>query len=202
MRSKCVTSLRAIRAKAQRFVQDRSGFATIEAVLMIPLLFWGFAATFVVFDAYKKQTDALRVSYAVADAISREETSINQAYLDSMVRLSDYMTAAPETITQRVTIVCYSEENTEYHVAWSKTTGGAPDSYTPHDNQSLNVNQDRLPIIPVGDQLIVVETFMGYEPIWQLGFGEQEFDYWIFTRPRFTNQIKWEDNDDWVCPAA
>lgn len=187
--------------RVRRFLKDQTGVASVESILLIPLLFWAYIGTFVMFDAYKKQTDGLRVSYAVADAISREENEINQAYLNSMVKLSNYMTRVPSKITQRVTIVCYSPKKKKYRVAWSRSTGPLKQVIKKHTNGTIHNYKDRLPEMPLGDQVILVETFMDYAPLWDVGVSSMTFDYWIFTRPRFTNQVKWAGKPNWVCPS-
>ncbi|MEL6549771.1 MAG: hypothetical protein AAFQ54_05925 [Pseudomonadota bacterium] len=198
-----ITSLRIrMRLLAEALRSDTRGNVSIEAIILVPMLFWAYMMIYGVFDAYRKQTDGLRVSYAVADAISREENAIDQQYLDSMITLADYMTNSPSPVTQRVTIVCYSAENTEYHVAWSKTSGGYVEELPPHTNATLNQSDHRLPEIVVGDQVILVETFVHYAPLLNLSITQKMFDYWTFTRPRFTNQVKYENEDEWVCPAA
>lgn len=188
--------------KAHRFRKDETGTVSIEAILVIPLLFWAYIATFVMFDAYKTQTDGLRAAYAVADAISREDEEINQTYLDSMTNLLNFLTRSPSKINMRTTIVCYSEDSNSYRVAWSKLTGPQDDSLTIFTDSNINTIQDKLPIIPVGDQIILLEMFMEYAPIWDVGLDPTEFEYISFTRPRFTNQIKWENEPTWICPES
>ncbi|MEO0485241.1 MAG: hypothetical protein AAF092_04955 [Pseudomonadota bacterium] len=192
----------ALRKWVRRFSRDEDGGAAVEAMLVLPILLWAFVASFVMFDAYKKQTDGLKVSYAVADALSREENDINQTFLNSMLKLSDFMTFSPEKLTQRVSIVCYSPQNQSYTVAWSRSTGPKKSSYPAHTNTSIHNERGRLPVIPLGDQLIVVETFMRFTPIVDIGLSDQIFEYWTFTRPRFTNQVKWQGQNSWVCPSA
>lgn len=186
----------------RQFFKDQGGVASIEAILLIPLLFWAYTGTFVMFDAYKKQTDGLRVTYSVADAISREDSELTQAYLDSMTLLSDFMSRSPNRVTQRVTIVCYSAEDDQYQVAWSRTTGPKKSTLLPHTDLTVDDNRDRLPILPVGDQVVLVETFMDYAPVWSVGLAAQTFDYWVFTRPRFTNQVKHIAEPTGVCALA
>ncbi|MEM1236819.1 MAG: hypothetical protein AAGI10_07605 [Pseudomonadota bacterium] len=185
--------------RLRAFIHDQTGVASIEAVLLMPLLMWAYVGTYVIYDAYKKQLDGLRSTYAIADAISREEQGLNQTYLDSMLQLMNFMTSSPSGITQRVTIVCFDETDEDYHLAWSRSTGPRDDTYPPHTDQTLNNNAHRLPDFPEGDQVILVETFMEYSPLLNIGLDDQLFDYWIFTRPRFTNQITWQGQDTWTC---
>ena len=152
------------------------------------------------FDAYKKQTDGLRATYAIADAISREENDINQSYLNSMLDLTNYLTRTPNRVTQRVTIVCYSPKKSKYRVAWSRSQGPKKRTYKRHKNSTIDTLKDKLPILPLGDQLILVETFLDYAPLWNVGIDANTYDYFVFTRPRFS-QIKYENKSNWVCPT-
>ncbi|MEM9436025.1 MAG: pilus assembly protein [Pseudomonadota bacterium] len=186
----------------RRFRRDEAGTVSIEAILVIPLLFWAYMAIFVMFDAYKKQTDGLRATYAVADAISREDAEINQTYLNSMADLLDFLTRSPSQITMRTTIVCFSEDLDAYTVAWSKLTGPNAANLTLFSDANINNIKDKLPVIPEGDQVIVLEMFMDYSPMWDIGLDPKEFQYFSFTRPRFTNQVKWENQPTWICPEV
>ena len=196
-----LAQIRAILDPLRRFAREESGLASIESILLIPLLFWAYLGTFVMFDAYKKQTDGLRVTYAVADAISREETALNQAYLDSMLQLSNFMTRSPSGITQRITIVCYSPKKGLYRVAWSRSQGPQKKAFKKLKNDTIDTYKSQLPILPLGDQAIVVETFMEYSPMWDVGLEGQTFDYWVFTRPRFS-QVVWDGKPNWDCPSS
>ncbi|MEM6277477.1 MAG: hypothetical protein AAF714_11060 [Pseudomonadota bacterium] len=195
-------NLRLLKARFQAFRDDESGLASIESILLIPLLFWAYLGTFVIFDAFKKQTDGLRVTYAVADAISREDAALNQTYLNNMRTLTNFLTRSSERVTQRVTIVCFSESRDRYAAAWSRVSGPKQGDYPAHTDWTLDANDYRLPNLPLGDQLILVETFMDYQPVWNVGIDAKTFEYWVFTRPRFASQVKWENQNSWVCPAT
>ena len=186
-----------------RFRRDQEGVASVEALLLLPLLMWAYVATFVFFDAYRTQTDGLRVNYAISAAIAREdEQELNQQYLDNMLKLASFMTRSPQALTQRVTIVCFSEKKQKYRVAWSRSTGPKKNTYKKHTHSSIDKMREQLPDMPYGDQVIVVETFMDYRPLWDVGLDTRQFDYFSVIRPRFTNQIKWEGKPNWKCKGG
>lgn len=193
---------RLLGARLKAFRDDQSGMMALEAILVIPLLFWAYMGIFVMFDAFKKQTDGLRVTYAVADAISREKDAIDQTYLDSVYKLTNFMTRSPQRVTQRVTVVCYSPSADSYAIAWSMVQGPKMADYPAHTNETLDANANRLPNLVLGEQAVLVETFMDYAPIWDVGLTAKTFDYWVFTRPRFAEQVKWESEPAWVCPTT
>ncbi len=196
------STIRRLESLLRRLRRDERGIAAFETILLMPILMWGYVAMFVMFDAYKVQTDGLRVTYSVADAMSRELDPINQSYLDSMVRVSNFMTRSPQGITQRVSIVCFSDTLDQYRIAWSKTTGPNAASYAAHQHVDIDQLSDQLPSMPSGDQAILIETFMKYRPLWNIGISEMTFDYFVVTRPRFTNQVRWDGQEAWVCSGT
>ncbi|MEL6700331.1 MAG: hypothetical protein AAFO58_01430, partial [Pseudomonadota bacterium] len=147
----------------RRFVRDSEGVASVETILLLPLLMWAYVSTFVFFDAYRVQTDGLRVAYSVSDSIGRQENGVNQTFMNSMERMTNFLTKSPNGITLRTTIVCWSNNHSKYRVAWSNVTG-AKTTILPHTHHTLHAQADRLPVVPFGDQLILVEMFLDYRP--------------------------------------
>ncbi|MEM6477423.1 MAG: hypothetical protein AAF647_00105, partial [Pseudomonadota bacterium] len=196
------------------FKRDERGVASIEGIILIPLLFWAFIGTFVIFHAFKTQTEGLRATYAIADAISREDGEVDSTYFNSIYDLAKFMTDGAPGLAQRYTIVCQSpKEADKLRVAWSivrfppqPANQPLPPEFVPLNSTSINTEKDRLPTIPVGDQLILVETFLpftpvwSFNPVWENAISAQTFDYFIFTRPRFTSQLKFKGQPNWVCP--
>ena len=61
---------------------------------------------------------------------------------------------------------------------------------------------DRIPVMPSGDSVILVETNMAYEPIFNIGLKAQWYTTFITTRPRFTSCVKYDLNDGSTLPAC
>ncbi len=190
MKQYLVTPVRNIRARIVRFGKDARGALSMETVLVFPLLMWAYIAMFIYFDAFRVQSTNLKAAYAVSDLLSREAV-VNQNYLDGMNQVFDYLISSSDPTWLRVTMVKWDEDDSEYKVIWSHTTKNKPVHTTATIN-SANV-VDKIPVLPVGDQVIVVETHMTYEPIFNVGLGQLSLDNFIVTRPRYAPQLQWSN---------
>ncbi|MGR3434088.1 MAG: TadE/TadG family type IV pilus assembly protein [Shimia sp.] len=180
------------------FRRDERASGAIEMVLIMPLLFWAYAGTFMFYDAFRAKNNALRASYTISDAISREIDEINGKYLNSMHQMLNFLSASPNTTRMRVTIVCYDDKKKRYTRAWSQVRGGG--GLKPHNNGTLHSDmRAHLPIMPDGDQVVLVETYVDYRPVFDAVVAEQTFSNVVVTRPRYTNQVKWSGKSGWVC---
>ena len=80
----------------------------------------------------------------------------------------------------------WDDVNDVYKVQWSYGTHGMPLL----TNANVNDYASRLPTIPAGDTLIVMETWLDYTPAFDVGGLEpRTFKEFIATRPRFVAQV-------------
>ena len=172
----------------RRFLDDTRGSVAVEFVLVMPFLFWAFMATYVYFDGYRQSAQNLKAAYAIGDMISRETEAINDTYIDSMQNVLDLMTSST-TVKLRVTVVRWDEPDNRYYVKWSKVRGFT-DVRT--DANISDVAAD-LPVMPDDELVILIETSSIYQPVFDIGMGDKTLDNFIFTRPRFINNIWWSD---------
>ncbi len=181
----------------RRFARDESGSITMEALLMLPLLFWILVATLVFFKAFHFQSLNVKVTYTIGDIMSREGDPITPEYMDSMFALQGSMTGSPELRQLRVTAVSYSASGKAYRVVWSQGRGGA----RPHTDGSLAaIASTRLPDprgMADGQVTILTETWLQHTPLFVswVGLGAITFQEVITTRPR-APQFCWNDNDN------
>jgi len=187
----------AFRHLLHDFAADESGTVLPEAVIVLPSMFWAYLATFVWFDAFRSETEYMKAAYAMADAVSREVSPITDNYMDSMSKMLDFMTSSPRDVQLRVSIICWSENQQKYSVAWSQTRGGA----SKQDNNTINNYEAHLPNFKQGDQVILLETFTRWEPAFNMGLKPREIYNAIVTRPRFAPQVKWDGNHSLGCSA-
>lgn len=178
-----------IRARLSAFRDDARGSLSVEAALVLPLLCWFYVASFVWFDAFKAQNVNLKASYTLADMLSRETDPITESYLKGMNKVYDYLTTSRHPTYIRVTTVkctdnCDTEART-LELGWSYATNGR----SPHTNGTLAGFADRIPLMPKGDTVVLVETFMAYEPLFNAGLPARGFENYIITRPRFAPQL-------------
>lgn len=172
-----------------RFWRSARGSLSVEAVFILPILIWAYAGTFVFYDAFRTQRVNITATNTIADLISRQIAPVDAELIEGMHEIYDSIAQARNQTTLRVTSLYWNVNRERYEVIWSHGTRG---------NQRLNhgrLNQlaDRLPGIPRGDTLILVQATMDYTPPMPIGIAAQTFDHLVFIRPRFAPQIIFED---------
>lgn len=181
----CLNRLgRAVR----RFAEDKRGSQTVEAVVMFPLLFWAMLAMLVFFDAYRQSSLNVKAAFTISDMISREVEPITPAFLNGANLLFSELARSSTSTKMRVTVVYYSSKDERFYRDWSRQRGGV----TALTNDDVRDLADRLPIVPNNERLIVVETWADYDPPFDVGLQRQDLYNFVFTRPRFAPQVKFE----------
>lgn len=172
-----------------RFARDTHGSITVEFVLMAPMMFWAVMASYVYFDGYRQSALNLKAAYTVSDLISRETAAINNDYIDSMYNVLELMVRPDSTMKMRISVVRYDQADDRYYVDWSKARG-----YTTvrTDDNVMDI-KTKLPVMPDGERVILVETDNTYVPLFNVGLGDKELDNFVFTRPRFAPLVAWSD---------
>jgi hypothetical protein len=179
---------RLARARLRRFAGDVRGSVTVEAVIALPFLFWALMAMLVYFDAYRQSSLNVKAAFTIGDMISREVEPITPAYLDGAVNLFDELARTATPPRMRVTVVRYNQAQNRYFRDWSQQRGGVP-VLTDADLLSM---ANRLPMVPDNERLILVETWSDYIPPFNVGINRQDLYNFVFTRPRFAPQVKFE----------
>jgi hypothetical protein len=175
-----------IKTRIAIFRAENQGSVSVEFMLILPLLFWWYAASFVFFDAFSANNKALKTSYMVSDILSRQ-TEIDNDYLDGLEGFLEFMTGVDSGTWMRVTSVQFSTAD-GYEVDWSYSTG--PDeALVTSQLASLNLDEDYLPIMANGESVILAETYVPYNPGYDVGLLARTYSNVIVTRPRFTSQI-------------
>jgi len=167
------------------FREDTRGSVTVEAILLLPMLFWIYLSLFSIFDAFRQYSLNQKAAYTIADLISRETTPLNDTYMSSMQELLNYIVASPTESDLRVTVITYDADADEFEVVWSKIRGGKPELET---DDVKNWHQ-RLPVMPDGELIVVTETWNYYDPPFNTGLEERVVSNFVFTRPRYAPQL-------------
>lgn len=180
---------RATRA-LRRFAADRRGTISVEAAVMMPFLLGLFAVSFVWFDAFRAKNNVLKATYTVADMISRETVPLPEAYFNGLSTVFNFMTATGEETRLRITAIkciddCADETLRELEMCWSWATG----NYTPHDTSTVPLIYDAVPLMVLGDTVVVTEGISEYSPLFDRWMGDITLRNTIVTRPRFAPQI-------------
>ena len=180
-----------LRRRARAFLSGSDGVVSVETVIMFPLLLWGFGAMFVFWDAFKSQNINLKASYTIADMISREDDPITPAFITGMNQVYQFLIGRDDGNDVRVTVVSQGLDTDGVtpvkNLEWSHATG-LMQPFT-----EVGLLEDNLPIMSVGDQLIVVETQMTWIPVLSYGLSERQMTQMIFTSPRFVPQVLFDD---------
>lgn len=183
-------ALLKISSFAKSFRDDTRGTVAVEAVIMLPALFWAFMAMSVFFDMYRAQSTTEKAAFAISDILSRETAAVDLNYLENVHEIYDSMSSLEEVGELRVSVMAYNPDTKRYFLDWSHMTGTLDQGLT--DNDLIDL-EDRLPILVPGERLILVETFGEYEPPVNVGLGDVSMNTFVFTRPRFGPQLAWDD---------
>ncbi len=183
---------RKITHKLQEFRRKEDGNIALEAALYLPLLLGVFAATYTLFDLFRQETVNSKAAYTVSDLISRETAALNDDYIDSIYTLGKLMARAGSDMSMRVSVIRWDADDDRYYVDWSVERGDQMEIWTDANVTALN---DKLPLMPDQERVIVVETWNDVEPAFRLeaiGVGKREIYNLVFTRPRFASQVAFE----------
>ena len=181
---------RKITRKLQEFRRKEDG--ALEAALYLPLLLGVFAATYTLFDLFRQETVNSKAAYTVSDLISRETAALNDDYIDSIYTLGKLMARAGSDMSMRVSVIRWDADDDRHYVDWSVERGDQMEIWTDANVTALN---NKLPLMPDQERVIVVETWNDVEPAFRLeaiGVGKREIYNLVFTRPRFASQVAFE----------
>lgn len=177
-----------LRARLKHFRQETQGSLTVEAMVMFPILFWAMLSMLVFFDAYRQSSLNVKAAYTLSDMFSREVEPISSAYLDGARNLFTELARSDSDVKMRVTVVYYHAGDKKFYSDWSHQRGGVP---VLSDADLISI-KDRLPAVPDNERLILVETWADYSPPFNVGIKRQDLYNFVFTRPRFAPQVKFE----------
>lgn len=176
--------MKSMRTHLARFGRDTKGQLSIEAALMIPLIVWIYVTTFTYFETFRADSTNVKAAYAVGDMLSRETNPVGQTYIDGMRDVFRYMTLARQAPWIRVSVVGFDSQTNDFNLQWSHASTG-------HDPATMAELAPSIPAMTPGDSVIVVETFMPYNPEYNIGLDPFTFRNVVVTRPRFAPQLLW-----------
>lgn len=185
-----------IRSRLARFRSDVSGVVSVEAALISPLLLGLFGATFVWYDAFRTMNETIKGTYTVADMVSRQQTSLPEEAFDGLAFAFDFMVRSNSPTDLRLSsIVCLDKcddpNDRELEMCWSWATAG----WDPHDEISVRELFAAIPLMTLGDTVVVTEGRAQYTPLFDRWLDEVDLENVIVTRPRFAPEIGYEDQE-------
>ena len=152
------------------FLRKQDGSISIEAMIVLPLMFWSFLAMFSIFDAFRMYGISQKAAFTVGDAISRETLPLDDDYLDGVHNLFEYLSFSEDQTSMRVSSIWFDGDNNNYKADWSKTRGNVV-ALTNNDVQNWH---NRLPVMPDNERVLLVETWSEYTPPFATGLEERE----------------------------
>ena len=168
-----------------RFARQEDGSVSLEALILMPMIFWVYASMFSIFETFEEYSVNQKAAYTIGDMISRETLPIDTGYLDGAQDLLDYMTNSPEQSTLRVTSLKYNETDGRYYVHWSRARGPG----MPVTNADVAQWNDRLPTVPDAEYILVTETATTFRPPFNIGLGHPVIENFVFTRARYAPRV-------------
>ena len=183
------------------FLRDERASVSVETVIIFPILLWAYAAMFIYWDAYKAQNVNLKATYTIADMISRESVPITPTYVDGMNSVYGALIRRNQGNDVRVSVVEFNADPSDptlpavQRLRWSDATGAMQPLV------DLNGIGSQLPAMPVGAELIVVETRMTWSPPFNftlepVGLDTRDMTQLVFTSPRFVPETRYDSDED------
>lgn len=170
------------------FLRREDGVIAIEAMIVLPMMFWTFLALFSIFDAFHRYNLNQKAAYTIGDAISRETNPLDDAYLDGALGLFEYMTKGRGEVKLRVTSIWYDAATDTYKQHWSHSRGDV----APLADSDVAQAHDTLPVMPDKEFVMLVETWNAFEPAFRTGLENTNIRNRIFTRPRYARCVLWD----------
>ena len=167
----------------------------IEAVIILPIMIWAYLAMFTIFDTYRQYTSQQKAAYTISDLISRQATPLDADFIDGTHDLFETLTRANGQTGLRVTVARFDLTLNAYQVVWSRTRGGM----IALASADIAGWSNRLPVMPQGDQIVIVETTSRFAPVFDIGLGEQTINNFVFTRPRYAGQVCFYNGSSEIC---
>lgn len=173
----------------QNFLRDTSAAVSFEAVIVFPVLTWAWIGTFAFFDAYRVYNTSIKATFTIADLISRQTSTVYGYDIEGMARMLESMIRDTDGVEMRVTEIATTNTG-DYVVTWSHATGTQAELFT----ANLTAMEDRLPNMANGERVVLVESFVDYDPAFNVGLNDLTFDNFTLTRPRYAGQIPYDDD--------
>lgn len=177
------------RNQLKSFIKGEKGAIVVEMALVTPILAFVLYMSYVFFDAYRIKNTAQKATYTIADLLSRRTDGIDEAYMEGMKELFDFLAKTdPGTTDLRVSSILYKADVALNEVKWSYVSG---DNMPLLTDEMLQLEVDKIPATADGDYLILVETFVSYEPPVQGIVGAQTYNVFTPVSPRFAPHLAW-----------
>ena len=176
----------SLRSLFHRFRRDERGSVIAEMVITLPLLIWAYMAMYVYWDAFRMINSVQKASYTISDMVSREMLPIDTNYINGLRDSMNYLVREDTTVKMRLTSITYSQINSRFEVHWSRSPGNVVPQLT---TATLQAMISKIPTMADGDYVVLVESWVTYTPLFDVGLDNTEMSQFVVTRPRFVPKI-------------
>lgn len=163
------------------FLRREDGTVAIEAMIIMPVMFWAYLSMFAIQDAFRTYGIHNKAAFAIGDAISRETVPLDDDYLNGTRDLFEYLAHSQGNTDMRVSQIWFDGDANEYKRDWSEVRGNMPE-LTDIDVKNWH---DKLPIMISNERVVLFETWSSYDPPFETGLTVDEIRTFVFTRPRY-----------------
>lgn len=205
-----------MQTSVRRFLKDESGVLLAEALILMPILIWGFLALVVYWDLFRVMNVSQKAAYSIADLLSRQGV-VTEDFIDGQENILQFLTPGADASRVRITSVQMNEGpntpanpifdgNDNFCLIFSRSSN---DVAAPPLSQSDLLDKDFTDQIPNLDDLesvIIVETWVDYSPDFDTGVliaapgaPAETFYHFIVTRPRNWRRVTL-DGQAHTCP--
>lgn len=181
-----------LRNSLRAFARDESGVLLAEALVLLPMLIWGFIALVVYWDVFRTINVTQKAAYSISDLLSRQGV-VNTQFVDGLSNVLDFLTPGVPDSRLRITSIEFNERDDRYELLFSRSPQGKVPAHTQASIQTL---RPRIPILADLESVIIVETWVDYRPRFDTGVlnftpgvSDQTFVQFIVTRPRNWRRI-------------
>lgn len=180
MRGIVTRAARRLRA----FAGDSRGTIAVEALIVLPLLFFVLILSVVYYDAYRTMNTNAKAAYVVADLISRQTAPVTPAYLDGLGQVYATLAGPRHPTWLRISSIDRDPQTEALRIRWSHATGGM-DALSAERLADIT---HRVPPLTTGETVLLVETLMDYTAPTTVG-PVRTLVHVIPTRPRFVPRV-------------
>lgn len=173
-----------LRCLSRRFRAEERAALSIEAAILLPVLAFLYAGGFTWFDAYRRESQVFKASYAVADLLSRRTDLVTPTDLEGLQGVFETLVASQAgNAYMRFSELRRTAGGIE--VVWSYATDDQPALTTARAQGLLR----RVPTLVEGERVTVVESYVADRPRFNVGLSDRIIGNVIPTRQRYDPRL-------------
>jgi len=179
--------MQRLRQSLRAFARDESGVILAEFLILLPLVIWGLLALVVYWDVFRTINVTQKAAYSISDLLSRQEV-VTTNFVEGLQDVLTFLTPGVEASRMRITSFEYDASDDEFDLLFSCSPR---DLVAPHTETTLEALRPNIPIMDDLDSMLLVETWVDYQPDFDIGILNvtQSLEgltmtQFIMTRPR------------------